>query len=157
MVTLPVADLYHTGVVVPDLAVAKAEYARLGFSFGFGSEAMPPDTPSEMPVIFETGLAMVKFVFSCTTPGPHRIELAQAIAGTIWEVLPGRSGHHIGYWCDDVARTSAQLERMGFPCAARIGVTSLDAAPAAVMHRTDSGMYIELVARANRSLMFPED
>jgi hypothetical protein len=143
---LPGADLFHTGVAVADLAVAKVEFERLGFAWGFGSQTPPPER-TETPVLFRNGPRLVRFHFAYSTEGPHRLELLQAIPGTIWEAMPGNAAHHLGYWSDDVVGTSALLEEAGCPWTAKIGVASDDESPRVVMHRSPSGLHIELLDR----------
>ena len=87
------ADLYHTGIVVHDLERAKAEMSeQLGVTWGVQGE-------SEQPVVLESGPASLTFGFAYSARGPHRIELVQAIPGTLWEVpRPGRA--RLGYWSE---------------------------------------------------------
>lgn len=109
------ADLYHTGIVVADLAAAKVEYERLlGVRWGFSSESAKPEgTPDEMPVLFPDGFRTVDFQFAYSEQGPHRLELVQMIPGTIWTVDLAGHAHHVGYWCDDIVGVSRALTEAG--------------------------------------------
>jgi hypothetical protein len=140
------ADLYHTGIVVHDLERAKAEMSeQLGITWGVQGT-------SEQPVVLEGCPATLTFGFAYSAQGPHRIELVQAIPGTLWEVPRPGSAHHLGYWCDDVPAMSAALAARGLPLAARI-----DGPAPIVMHRAASGLYVELVGRSLREMLFVQD
>ena len=72
-----------------------------------------------------------------------RLEIIQAIAGTIWE--PASSGiHHLGYWSDDVAADSAALTAQGFELELHGGPAEV---PMFAYHRGASGPRIEILSR----------
>ena len=145
------ADLYHTGIVVHDLERAKAELSeQLGIAWGTQGE-------SEQPVVLDSGPASLRFGFAYSAQGPHRIELVQAIPGTLWEVPRPGSAHHLGYWSDDVPAMSAVLAARGLPLAARVGTGQPDGPVPIVMHRAPSGLYVELVDRWLREMLFGQD
>lgn len=145
------ADLYHTGIVVHDLERAKAELSeQLGIAWGLQGE-------SEQPVVLDSGPVRLTFGFAYSAEGPHRIELVQAIPGTLWEVPRPGSAHHLGYWSDDVPAMSAALAARGLPLAARVGTGQPDGPVPIVMHRAPSGLYVELVDRALREVLFGQD
>ena len=153
MSTTPInfGDLYHTGIVVSDVDRAKVEYSDLfGVTWGLEGEA-------EMPVWLPSGARVVNFNFAYTNEGPHRLELVQAIDDSLWSASGVGQAHHVGYWCADVTATSAELERRGVPLAAKIGVDSKEAESMFVMHRMNSGAYLELVSAAVREHMFMGD
>ena len=79
---------------------------------------------SEQPVVLEGGPARLTFGFAYSIQDPHRIELVQAIPGTLWEVPRPGGAHHLGYWSDDVPAMSAALAARGLPLAARVGTVS---------------------------------
>lgn len=144
-------DLYHTGIVVSDVDRAKIEYSDLfGVTWGLQGE-------TEMPVWLPSGARIVNFKFAYTNEGPHRLELVQAIEDSLWGVTGIGQAHHFGYWCENVSATSKELERRGIPLAAKIGVDSKDADSMFVMHRLNSGAFIELVSAAMREHMFTND
>ena len=145
------ADLYHTGIVVHDLEKAKAEMSeQLGLTWGVQGE-------SEQPVVLDGGPATLTFGFAYSARGPHRIEVVQAIPGTLWEVPRPGSAHHLGYWSDDVPAMSAALAARGLPLAARVGTGQPDGEAPIVMHRAPSGLYVELVDRSLREVLFGQD
>jgi catechol 2,3-dioxygenase-like lactoylglutathione lyase family enzyme len=146
------ADLYHTGIVVDDVDDAKAEYSDvMGVTWRFEGEV-------DQPVWFPgEGARTVTFRFAYTKDGPHKLELVRPIPGTLWTVSGVGHAHHLGYWCDDVPAVSAALEAQGLPVCAKLGVEDPDALPFIVLHRARSGIYLELVSRANRELMFGDE
>jgi hypothetical protein len=83
-----------------------------------------------------------RFAYSADTP---RIEVIQAVPGTVWVPAPGSGIHHVGYWSDDVAGDAARLERHGLAREAA-GVR-----PGGEVfwtyHRAAGGPRIELVSR----------
>lgn len=59
--------------------------------------------------------------------------------------MAGSRVHHIGYWSDDVAADSAELERHGYMAeAARIGP---DGSPFFAFYRGTRGFRVELLTR----------
>jgi hypothetical protein len=145
------ADMYHTGIVVHDLERAKAEMSQqLGIGWGIQGE-------SEQAVVLESGPAKLTFRFAYSERGPHRIELVQAIPGTLWEVPWPGSAHHLGYWSDDVPAMSAALTARGLPLAACVGTGQQGGPVSIVMHRAPSGLYVELVDRSLREMLFGQD
>lgn len=137
---LQAADLYHTGIVVPDLDAAKARMTELaGYSWTV-------DLTAEVPVLGSDGEVRtlgMRYVYSLEEP---RVELVQEIPGTFWAAGPRLATHHLGYFCDDLAATSKLLEEAGFRrevCAVFDGV-----APSVfAFHRSPEGMLIEIVDR----------
>lgn len=149
--SLSLAALYHTGIVVDDVDRAMVEYSDImGVTWG-------PEGEAEVPVWLPEGPRTMSFRYAYTAEGPHRLELVRPTPGTLWTVTGPGHAHHLGYWCDDVPKTSAELSRRGHPLAAKVGVSDLDADADIVMHRAPSGVLIELVNSANRKLTFGED
>ena len=68
-----------------------------------------------------------------------RLEIIQAVPGTLWEPAAGSGIHHLGYWSDDVAADSAALEERGYALEAAGQVWAY--------HRNPAGPRIELVNR----------
>lgn len=100
-------DLYHTGIVVPDLDAAMA---RLSAVAGYRwitplSYTLPFRTATETRELTST------IVFSVQSP---YVELVQQVPGTPWTAAPGNSVHHLGYFTDDLAETARTLEANGF-------------------------------------------
>jgi hypothetical protein len=140
-------NLFHTGIVVADLAAAKAEYAeRFGVSWTEGG--------AEVVLLTDDGAQVVQSAFAFSKEGPHHLELAQAVPGTIWTVTaPGRV-HHLGYWVDSVPDASAALAASGCPLAASVAMAE-DAPPMCAYHSTENGIIVEVVSRALRRVLLP--
>ncbi len=88
----------------------------------------------------------LRFSYSVTQP---RLELVQSAAGT--PLQPSSSGlHHLGYWCDDVAATSAELVDQGWvwECGGERDGSSVWA-----FHFNPVGVRIELVSTAMRAAL----
>ena len=132
------ADQFHIGVIVDDLDAAIEQLTEL-----FGYEWCPP-LAVQTPVVLTDGEIMLdlRFTYSATTP---RVELVQAIPGTLWVPAIGSGIHHVGYWSDDLPADSALLEAHGYLTEAK-GVRP-DGSAAWAYHRSPSGPRIELVSR----------
>ena len=140
------ANLFHTGIVVDDLAAAKEQIGELlGVTWFEGG--------GDVRVITDDGARTVRAAYALSQEGPHHVELAQSVAGTLWTATaPGRA-HHLGYWVDDVTAASAALTRLGAPRIASVAVAD-DAPPMCAYHEAD-GLFVELVSQAMRSVLLP--
>src|SRR5260370_19146339 len=100
-------DLYHTGIVVPDLEAAMARLTALaGYRWITPlSYTLPFRTATETRELTST------IVYSVQSP---HLELLQEVPGTPWTAAPGNSVHHLGYFTDNLAETAQLLERNGF-------------------------------------------
>ena len=136
-------DLYHTGIVVEDLDEALTFWTETaGYRWG-------PTVGGDTPVVTPDGEITVPMRIAYSADEP-RLELVQAIPGTLW--MPADSGvHHVGYWSDDVDADVARLLRRRArargqgPRARRIdAVGVLQGRP---------GPRIELVSRAMQPLL----
>ena len=126
-------DQFHTGIVVDDLDAALVTFTEL-FGYRWCEEVHIP-TPVTTPAgDIELDL---RFAYSMTSP---RLEIIQAVPGTLWEPAAGSGIHHLGYWSDDVAVDSAALEERGFAREASGQVWAY--------HRSTAGFRIEVVNRA---------
>lgn len=141
-------NLFHTGIVVHDLAAAMAELGeRLGVTWTQGG--------AEVALLTADGVRTVTSAYAMSREGPHHVELAQAVPGTIWEAgVPGHA-HHLGYWVDDVTEASAELARCGSPHVATVAMAA-DAPPMCAYHRTANGLYVEVVSRKLRRVLLPD-
>jgi len=133
------ADQFHIGVIVDDFDATLVEWTEL-----FGYEWCPPLDVQTPVVLPERELMMLdlRFTYSATTP---RVEIVQAIAGTLWMPAEGSGIHHVGYWSDDLASDAARLEAQGYVTEAK-GVRP-DGALAWAYHKSQRGPRIELVSR----------
>jgi catechol 2,3-dioxygenase-like lactoylglutathione lyase family enzyme len=135
---LKAADLYHTGIVVPDLEASMARMSEVA------GHRWTEILSGELPIRLATGERTLCLRFAYSLDAPH-IELVQEIPGTPWSAAPQGAAHHLGYFCDDVPTTSKLLEAAGFAleaCAVPDGTPSIFA-----YHLAPSGVRIEIVER----------
>lgn len=141
-------DVFHTGFVVRDIDAGIAELTAV-----FGATWTDVEE-REMRLRGPEGPLRPTLRFAYTREGPHRLELLEAVPGTLWEAPPEGVGgtlaaHHIGVWCDDVAGTSRQLISSGSPRLATYDGEGEDAVGFAY-HRLATGALIELVDSSRR-------
>lgn len=140
------ANLFHTGIVVDDLAAAQDELGELlGVTWFEGG--------GDVRVLTDDGARTVRAAYALSREGPHHVELAQSVAGTVWTATAPGQAHHLGYWVDDVAAASAELARLGSPRIATIAPAD-DAPPMCAYHQAN-GLYVEIVSRAMRPVLLP--
>lgn len=101
------ADLYHIGVVVPDLGAAMARFTQLA-----GYQWIRP-MKYTLPFRTSTGTRELTSNFVYSLQAPH-LELIQEVPGTPWAAAPGNAVHHLGYFADNLTETAAMLEDNGF-------------------------------------------
>ena len=131
-------------MVVDDLDVALTNLSELfGYRWSDAFEGRVlvrlPDGDREV---------LLRFVYSRTVP---RIEVIQAIEGTVWVPSAGSGIHHLGYWSDDVEGDAAGLEKSGYVMEA-LGRVPNRAAPWSY-HRAPGGVRVELVDRALQPML----
>ncbi len=137
-------DLYHTGIVVPDLDAAMARFSALG-----GYQWITPLTYT-LPMRTPTGTRELTTTFVYSLQSPH-VELIQEIPGTPWTAAPGNSIHHLGYFTDNLVDTARMLEGNGFTLEATAEVSGSELALFA--YYVDAfGTRIEIVDRS----LFPD-
>ncbi|MGW1786549.1 VOC family protein [Streptomyces sp. NPDC002143] len=136
---LSATDLYHTGIVVPDIEAGKARMSEVaGYRW---TDTMTAD----VQVRLADGEHTLRLRYAYSLDAPH-IELVQEVPGTPWTAAERIATHHLGYFCDDVPTTSRRLEEAGFPLEA---CAIVDGAPAVFAYHLDpSGVRIEIVDRA---------
>jgi len=131
-------------VVVDDLDAALTKFSELfGYRWSDAFEGRVqvwlPDGDRETPL---------RFVYSLNVP---RIEVIQAIAGTVWVPSTGSGIHHVGYWSDDVEGDGARLETIGYAREALGRVPN--GAASWSYHGAPSGFRVELVDRALQPML----
>ena len=135
---LSATDLYHTGIVVPDIEAWKTRLTEVaGHRW---TETMAAD----LPVRLADGERVLPLRYAYSLDAPH-IELVQEIPGTPWTPAAHLATHHLGYFCDDLPTTSKRLEEAGFQleaCAVVDGAMSIFA-----YHLDQWGVRIEIVDR----------
>lgn len=139
---LSATDCYHTGLVVPDIeAVAERLSTTAGYEWTQPIE-------HTVDVITGTGGYQLPFRFMYSLQAPH-IELIAEVRGTLWTATGSAAAHHLGYFVDDIAAASTQLERAGFQLEAKSGG---DIGSSFAYFIDPMGVRIEIVNRA----LFPD-
>lgn len=136
---LRAADLYHTGIMVPDIEAWKTRMSEVA------GHRWTETMTGEVRVRLADGERDLQLRFAYSLDAPH-IELVQEVPGTPWTAAERIATHHLGYFCDDLQTTSKRLEEAGFPleaCAIVDGSLSIFA-----YHLDPSGVRIEIVDRA---------
>lgn len=131
------AGLFHTGLVVDDIEAAKVLLAEAsGYHWG-------PSVGGDVPIQTPDGEQFVPMLVAFSVDEP-RIELVQAIPGTIWQ--PSDSGlHHLGYWSEDVAADVDGLLARGY--AVEASAPNPDGSSMWAYCKSSVGPRIELVDR----------
>jgi hypothetical protein len=142
-------DLFHTGIVVDDLA---AEQARLGRQLGVTWY----EGGSEVLLVTASGATTAPTAYALSKEGPHHLELVQSVPGTLYTPTADPRGHHLGYWVDDVRAASAALAAQGLPHHTSICFGDADAPPLCAYHEAGDGFYVELVSRRMRKVLLPD-
>jgi catechol 2,3-dioxygenase-like lactoylglutathione lyase family enzyme len=137
-------DLYHTGIIVPDLDAAMARLSALA-----GYRWITPLSYT-LPFRTATGTRELTSTIVYSVQSPH-VELLQEVPGSPWTAAPGNSVHHLGYFTDDLADTAELLESNGFTFEMTADVPGQDLALFAY-YVDPFGTRIEIVDRA----LFPD-
>jgi hypothetical protein len=138
----PKVSLYHTGIIVDNLDEAMASWE------GALDLKWAPPRSSTTPMLCSEGVLGREVRFTYSLQGPHFLELLEQVDPAPYLGLTGgRRVHHLGYYTDDLAAASADLEERGF----RRELSGVDQAGglarAAFHYSPESpGMWIELVS-----------
>ena len=132
------ADLYHVGLIVPDIEAATTRFTAIA-----GYQWTKP-VEYTLAVTTPAGEQEVPFRFVYSVQAPH-LELIQEAPGTIWTAQPDTATHHLGYWVDDLPSAAAGLEKAGYRQEAR---PSGDTLSMFAYYIDTAGSRIELVDRA---------
>jgi catechol 2,3-dioxygenase-like lactoylglutathione lyase family enzyme len=143
MALLDFQRVFHHGVRVPDIDAAMAELGRT-LGLRWATVQHNADRAVWTP---DRGLEHVELTFVYSCDGPHRIELLQGQAGSVWDAPDDPGLHHAGVWSDDVAADTEALVAAGWT------VTAAAAAPddgygSFSYVRPPSGLVVELVTTA---------
>ncbi|MCK9904159.1 hypothetical protein CC117_29955 [Parafrankia colletiae] len=141
------ADLFHTGIVVDDLVVARKELGSvLGVTWYEGGATVRLRT--------QEGTRSVSTAYVLSREGTHHVELVQSIEGTLWATAAPGHAHHLGYWVDDLAAATEALEALGWTFSASIATR--DDRPAMCTYlRARGGLYVEIVDRGLLPVLLP--
>jgi hypothetical protein len=141
-------NLFHTGIVVDDLAAAKAEYGdALGITWYEGG--------AKVQLLTANGTRTVQTAYALSREGPHHIELVRSIEDTLWTATKPGHAHHLGYWVDDLAGACAGFEECG---ATRLAAVTMreDKPPICAYYLTSNGLCVEIVDHALRPVLLPD-
>ena len=142
-----VGRLYHVGIVVPDIEVAKEHLGELlGITWG------PVLHIDEYDVRDGDGHdLLVPNTLCYSTEAPH-VELVEEVPGTVWECNEHSNLHHIGVWTDALPADSAAYGELR--CPLQLCGHEGDVAPTQfAYHRDPLGVRIELVDVAMKPMM----
>jgi Glyoxalase/Bleomycin resistance protein/Dioxygenase superfamily len=131
-------DQFHIGIVVDDFEAALADLSAT-FGYEWSGEL---GGPIQVRLPNEASLVNIRCAYSRSSP---RLEIVGRIPGTLWEPAAGSGIHHVGYWSDDMAADSAELERRGY--VAEATSDGSDGAPFFAFYRRATGFRVELVSR----------
>ncbi len=150
------ADIYHTGLAVPDLDEAKRFYtASLGYEFA-------PDHLYEPLRLWRMDLGRwteewLRVTYS--RQGPHHLELVEGRKGGFWDPDFTPNAQHVGLWCDDLPTAIEQLASSGWTYLASRGHPDDGYGDFAYLANQTSHAAIELVstnAKARITAWFSE-
>ena len=136
----------HVGIVVADLEAAKADLAATT------GHCWVDTLDGEIDVLIDERRRSIRTRIAWSVQGPCHLELIEAVPDTLWPVRDTIEIHHIGYWVDDLDRTSRQLERRGMPLEVRFDSGS-DERTVFVYHLGHERLRIELGGEPQRNLV----
>ena len=138
-------DLFHVGVLVPDLAAAMDEMGRShGLTF-----AKVQDRPMRiwMP---DRGVVTYQLALTYSCDGPVHVELMQGEEGSPWHTATHRGLHHFGVWADDIGAEVDRLVADGWTIELAAGTPDERYGRFAYL-RSPAGVLVEPVSRAAKS------
>lgn len=113
-------NLYHIGVVVPDL---RASMEQCSAAFGFTWTELGTST---LNVSVDGHVLEARIAATYSREGPPYLELGEELSGVVW-AAGALALHHVGLWTDDLAVTVQRLEAAGLPGRVRHSPASGDA------------------------------
>ncbi|OBK20619.1 bleomycin resistance protein [Mycobacterium asiaticum] len=137
-------DLYHTGIVVPDLEAAMARLSSLA-----GYQWIEPMSYT-LPFRTAAGVRELTPTLVYSVQEPY-LELVQQVPDTVWMAAPGNAVHHLGYFSDNLGESGRLLEDNGFVFEMTAAVPGSELAMFAY-YVDAAGTRIEIVDRA----LFPD-
>ncbi len=112
-------DLFHVGIIVPDLETGLAEIAN---RFGVTFPDPPPTSGADVLVKTSAGEMRAEVIGVYSAEGPPYLEVIRAVPGTVWEATEGSRIHHLGAFVDDLDDEVARLKAEGFDVEATLDV-----------------------------------
>ena len=139
-------ELFHVGIVVPDLTVARARFTELlGVEWG-------PVAENEIQIRDGDGNEFVVPNRICYSTQPPYLELITEVPGTPWVCNEYSNLHHIGFFSDSLVVDSGRLGAVACPLELLDGHG--DAPPSQfTYHRDPLGVRVELVNIEIRPMM----
>lgn len=137
-------DLFHVGVLVPDIEAAMAE---LGRSHGV-TWASVQDRPMHI-WIPDRGEVTYQLALTYSCEGPVHIELMQGEVGSPWHTDAHRGVHHFGVWVDDVGAETDRLTADGWTIELAAGTPEQRYGRFSYL-RSPSGVLVEPLNRASK-------
>lgn len=139
-------DLYHVGIVTPDLEAGMVRFSQLlGIRWG-------PVFEVDTDVRTADGeVRTVTMRLSYSIDQPH-LELVQEIEGTPWVCNPYSNLHHLGFWTGALEGRSAGLSSSACPLEV-CGAGDATGPRSFAYHRDPLGVRVELVDDAIRGGM----
>jgi catechol 2,3-dioxygenase-like lactoylglutathione lyase family enzyme len=143
---MSLSELYHVGIVVPDLDAARAHFTELlGVEWG-------PVAENEIAIRDGDGNDLVVPNRICYSTQPPHLELITEVPGTPWVCNEHSNLHHIGFFSDALVADSDHLSAAACPLELLDGHG--DAAPSQfTYHRDPLGVRIEFVNVEIRPMM----
>lgn len=138
------AEVFHVGILVPDIHAAMAEY---GASMGCEWSAVM-ERADQRVWTPEAGQQLVNLKAVYSTRGPQYLELIEGQAGTFWDPASHDGIHHMGAWADVPALTDDLIERGWTFLASQ--VSPEEGYGSFTYLRSPTGMILEPVAQASR-------
>ena len=133
-------DIYHVGIIVPDMEVAMDE---LGRRFGCGWR--DPSTATVRVRDHGGDRILSPRVTFCDQSTPIALELIEALPGTVWHVGESSQLHHFGLYVESV---QAAIDELGPGMTLEMAGLDRDGMLAGFCYVNDSlGVRMELVER----------
>ena len=131
-------QMYHIGLVVPDVKAASEQYSDL---FGLRWRSLRAST---LTVKVDGDVRDADLLVTYSIDGPPYFELIEDRSGDTW-ALDALGLNHIGFWAKDLPAASARLEATGL--AARVHDVGPDGRPSRFSYHPGlGGLWVELVA-----------
>ncbi len=135
-------DMYHVGVVVPDVRAAMAQYsAALGFTWSDGGDTV-------LDVVVDGRPRPARIAATYSLEGPPYLELVEELSGGVW-AAEALALNHVGLWTDDLAGSARRLDAADLP--GRVRHAPPSGQPELFSyHDAGQGLWWELVSTAFR-------
>ncbi|HXY90965.1 MAG TPA: VOC family protein [Acidimicrobiia bacterium] len=143
---MSLSEMYHVGIVVPDLDAARARFAELlGVTWA-------PVVEGDIEIRDGGGKDLVVPNRICYSTQAPYLELIQEVPGTPWVCNEHSNLHHIGFFSGALAADSAHLSAAACPLELLDGHG--DAPPTTfTYHRDPLGVRVEFVNTELRATM----